>query len=100
MEAVVHIALPTTACTFTDYVIHHFVPFLKSQSTQSVTQVDAIWDTYPEDIIKTLVHQCQVQVHTPGLGIVIQESLSMTGIVDFQTTLTARKRCFLFAASR
>ncbi|KAJ8257557.1 hypothetical protein GJAV_G00186910 [Gymnothorax javanicus] len=40
----------------------HLVPFLESQVTPTVTRVDAVWDTYPEDNLKTLTY------HRRGLG--------------------------------
>jgi len=57
MAAVVHMVRPTSAHTFGDYVSQHLVPFVKSQITPTVTRVDAIWDTYPEENLKTLTHQ-------------------------------------------
>jgi len=48
---------PTSAHTFRDYVSQHLVPFVESQITTTVTRVDAIWDTYPEENLKTLTHQ-------------------------------------------
>ena len=35
----------------------HLVPFVESQIAPPVTPVDALWDTYPEDNLKTLTHQ-------------------------------------------
>jgi len=57
MAVVVHIFWPTLTHTFRDYVSQHLVPFVKSQITPTVTRVDAIWDTYPEENHKTLTHQ-------------------------------------------
>jgi hypothetical protein len=62
MAAVVHMVRPTSAHTFTDYVSQHLVPFVESQVTPTVTRVDAVWDTYPEDNLKTLTH------HRRGVG--------------------------------
>ena len=45
---------PTSAHTFRDYVSQHLVPFVESQVTPTVTRVDAVWVTYPEDNLKTL----------------------------------------------
>ena len=56
MAAVVHMVWPTSAHTFSDYVSQHLVPFVESQITPTVTWVDAIWDTYPEEN-QTLTHQ-------------------------------------------
>jgi len=53
--SVVHMVWPTSE--HSDYVSQHLVLFVESQITQTVTRVDAIWDTYPEDNIKTLTHQ-------------------------------------------
>ena len=52
MAAVVHMVRPTSAHTFTDYVSKHLVPFLDLQVTPTVTLVDAVWDTYPENNLK------------------------------------------------
>jgi len=57
MAAVVHMDRPTSARTFTKYVTQHLVPFIKSRITPSVTRVNAVSDTYPEDNLKTLAHQ-------------------------------------------
>ena len=57
MAAVVHMVRPTSAHTFRDYVSQHLVPFVESQVTPTVTRVDAVWVTYPEDNLKTLTHQ-------------------------------------------
>ena len=35
----------------------HLVPFAGSQIAPTVTPVDAIWDTYTEENLKTLTHQ-------------------------------------------
>ena len=56
MAAVVHMVRPTTANTFMEYVSHHLVPFLESQITPTVTRIDAVWDTYPDENLKTLTH--------------------------------------------
>ena len=47
----------TSAHTFNDYVSKHLVPFVQSLVTPTVTWVDAVWDTYTEDNLKTLTHQ-------------------------------------------
>lgn len=57
MTAVVHMVRPTSVNTFTDYVPKYLVPFLMVQLGQSATRVDAVWDTYPEENLKTLTHQ-------------------------------------------
>lgn len=57
MAAVVHMIRPTTANTFLDYVSMHLVPYLESQLAPTVTRVDAVWDIYPEENLKTLKHQ-------------------------------------------
>ena len=56
MAAVVHMVRPTTANTFMEYVSHHMVPFLESQITPTITRIDAVWDTYPDENLKTLTH--------------------------------------------
>ena len=57
MTAVVHMVRPTSAHTFRDYVSQHLVPSVESQVTPTVTRVDVVWVTYPEDNLKTLTHQ-------------------------------------------
>ena len=57
MAAVVHMVRPTSAKTFSEYVTQHIMPFLESQITPTVARIDAIWDTYPEDSLKSLTHQ-------------------------------------------
>jgi len=57
MAAVVHMVRPTSEHAFRDYVPQHLVPFIESQITPTVTWVDAIWDTYPEENLKTLTHR-------------------------------------------
>ena len=57
MAVVVHMVRPTSAHTFRDYVSQHLIPFVESQITPIVTRVDAIWDTYSEENLKTLTHQ-------------------------------------------
>ncbi|KAL8599464.1 hypothetical protein ACOMHN_029279 [Nucella lapillus] len=56
MAAVVHMVRPTSAQPFNDYASQNLVSFLKSQVTPNVTRVDAVWDTYPEDNLKTQTH--------------------------------------------
>ena len=48
---------PTSAKTFADYATQHIVPFLEHQITPTVERIDAIWDNYPEDNLKSLTHQ-------------------------------------------
>ena len=57
MAAVVHMVRPTSAKTFADYATQHIVPFLEHQITPTVERIDAIWDNYPEDNLKSLTHQ-------------------------------------------
>lgn len=57
MAAVVHMVRPTSAKTFMEYVTQHMMPFLESQLTPTVERMDAIWDTYPQDSLKSLTHQ-------------------------------------------
>ena len=40
---------PTAARTFTEYVMLNIVPFLEAQITDSTSQIDAVWDNYPEE---------------------------------------------------
>ena len=49
MAAVVHMVRPTTAKTFSEYVLLHIVPFLEAQLKNATQLIDAIWDTYPEE---------------------------------------------------
>ena len=48
---------PTSAHTFLGYASEYLVPFIQSQVTPTVTQVDAVWDTYPDENLKTLTHR-------------------------------------------
>ena len=57
MAAVVHIVWPTAAQTFLAYVANHLVPYLQSQISPQVTRMDAIWDNYPENNLKSITHQ-------------------------------------------
>ena len=57
MAAIIHMVPPTRATTFAEYVSLHIVPFLKSQVTTAVQRIDAIWDTYPEQNLKSLTQQ-------------------------------------------
>jgi len=96
VAAVIHMVQPTSAHTFRDNVSQHLVPFVESQITPTVTRVDAIWDTYPEDNLKTLTHQHR------GLGPRTKIGDGHTRIPkqDWNTgssrTLTTRWNCFHF----
>ena len=57
MAAVVHIVRSTSAKTFADFATQHIVPFLEYQIAPTVERIDAIWDNYPEDNLKSLTHQ-------------------------------------------
>lgn len=57
MAAIVHIVRPSRASTFAEYVSLHIIPFIKSKMTDTVERVDAMWDTYPEDSLKSLAQQ-------------------------------------------
>lgn len=57
MAAVIHMVRPTSAKTFAEYATQHMIPFLKSQINPAVSRIDAIWDTYPEESLKSLTHQ-------------------------------------------
>ena len=48
---------PTRALTFNVYVLLHIVPFLKAQMTTTVQRIDAVWDTYPEQNLKSQTQQ-------------------------------------------
>ena len=50
--AMVHMVTPMKAITFKDYVPQHIVPFLKAQTTPTVTRIDVVWDIYPENSLK------------------------------------------------
>jgi hypothetical protein len=53
MAAVVHIVQPGRANTFEEYAATHLLPYLLSQVTPSTTRIDAIWDVYRADSLKT-----------------------------------------------
>ncbi len=57
MAAVVHMVNPTRAVTFAEYVPVHIVPFLKAQVTATVERIDLVWDTYPDENLKSLTQQ-------------------------------------------
>ena len=57
MAAVVHIVRPTAAQTFLAHAANHLVPYLQSQISSQVTWMDAIWDNYPENNLKSITHQ-------------------------------------------
>ena len=57
MAAVVHMVRPTSAHTFLGYASEHLLPFVQSQVTPTVTRVDAVWDTNPDENLKTLTHR-------------------------------------------
>jgi len=57
MAAVIHTVRPTSAKTFAEYATQHMIPFLKSQINPAVSRIDAIWDTYPEESLKSPTHQ-------------------------------------------
>jgi len=48
MAAVVHMVKPNRASSFSEYTPKHIIPFLEAQLTDSMTRVDAVWNTYPE----------------------------------------------------
>ena len=52
MAAVIHMVRPIYATTFIDFVTNNLIPFLKSQISDKVERLDAIWDTYPEHTLK------------------------------------------------
>jgi hypothetical protein len=56
---VVQMIQPTTANTLLDlfYMFMHLVPYLESELAITVARVDTLWDTYPEENLKTLKHQ-------------------------------------------
>ena len=57
MAAIIHMVPPTRALTFNEYVPLHIVPFLKAQMTTTVQRIDAVWDTYPEQNLKSQTQQ-------------------------------------------
>ena len=57
MAAVVHMIRPTNAQTFSEYVTKHIIPYMKSHITPMISRLDAIWDCYPCDSLKTLAHK-------------------------------------------
>ena len=57
MAAIIHMVRPTYATTFKDYFKHNLIPFLKSQISEIVERLDAIWDTYSEHSLKAHVQE-------------------------------------------
>ena len=55
--AIIHMVPPTRALTFNGYVPLHIVPFLKAQMTTTVQRIDAVWDTYAEQNLKSQTQQ-------------------------------------------
>ena len=53
MAAVIHIIKPQRASVFGEYTQMHLLPYLHSQMTDSMTRVDAVWDTYTEASLKS-----------------------------------------------
>ena len=53
MPAIVHMVKPQRARVFGEYVEMHLQPFMESQLTPSCRRVDAIWDTYRMDSLKS-----------------------------------------------
>ena len=57
MATIIHMVPPTRALTFKEYVPMHIMPFLKAQLTTTVQRIDAVWDTYPEQNLKSQPQQ-------------------------------------------
>ena len=57
MVAIIHMVPPTRSLTFSEYVPLHIVPFLKAEMTTTVQRIDAVWDTYPEQNLKSQIQQ-------------------------------------------
>ena len=53
MSAVIHFLKPQRATVFGEYTNMHLLPYLESQITQKTTRVDAVWDTYKDDSLKS-----------------------------------------------
>ena len=53
MAAIIHMVPLTRALTFNEYVPLHIVPFLKAQMTTTVQRIDAVWDSYTEQNLKS-----------------------------------------------
>jgi len=53
MATIIHMVPPTRALTFSEYVPMHIVPFLKAQMTTTVQRIDTVWNTYPEQNLKS-----------------------------------------------
>ena len=57
MAAIINMVPPTRALTFKEYVPMHIVHFLKAQMTTTVLRIDRVWDTYPEQNLKSQTQQ-------------------------------------------
>ena len=57
MAVIIHMVPPTRALTSNEYVPLHIVSFLKAQMTTTVQRIDAVWDTYPEQNLKSQTQQ-------------------------------------------
>ena len=53
MATIIHMVPPTRALTFKEYVPMHTGPFLKAQMTTTVQRINIVWDTYPEQNLKS-----------------------------------------------
>ena len=56
--AIVHMVRPTKAANFQQYVERHFFPFVQSMTSAStITRLDLIWDTYPDQSLERLTQE-------------------------------------------
>jgi hypothetical protein len=53
MSAVIHMVKPHKANVFGDYTQKQLLPFLQSQMTNNLTRIDACWDTYQDESLKS-----------------------------------------------
>ena len=53
MPAVIHMVKPQKASTFGEYVSIHILPFIHSQINEFSTRIDAIWDIYSDQSLKS-----------------------------------------------
>ena len=100
MAAVDHIVRPTSAKTFADYATQHIVPFLEYQIIPTIERINALWDNYPEDNLKSLTHQRRVQVHELGLGMATLKSRSTNGTVHCFKTRETKMSYYLSSVKR
>jgi hypothetical protein len=63
MSAVIHMVEPHKANVFGDYTQVQMLPFQQSQMTNNITRINAGWDTYEDESLKS-----QTRIRRETLG--------------------------------